>query len=141
MKSQAPRKSSSRPPTSLKLDLNQKVKGHILNRKEREQTQRGNQQKIVEAEVPSAERLKRERRTSETGTCIAVEPLLPTPLLNVSVPKDSLETQTGWNICLYVLKFNVLTHILVFCIYFYDPISRNQSSQIIFKEEQAPKEA
>uniref|UniRef100_A0A8C1UQV1 DNA 5'-3' helicase n=1 Tax=Cyprinus carpio TaxID=7962 RepID=A0A8C1UQV1_CYPCA len=95
VKSQAPRKSSSRPPTSLKLDLNQKVKGHILNRKEREQTQRGNQQKIVEAEAPSAERLKRERRTSETGTCIAVEPLLPTPLLNVSVPKDSLETQTG----------------------------------------------
>uniref|UniRef100_A0A9J7Y8E4 DNA 5'-3' helicase n=1 Tax=Cyprinus carpio carpio TaxID=630221 RepID=A0A9J7Y8E4_CYPCA len=95
VKSQAPRKSSSRPPTSLKLDLNQKVKGHILNRKEREQTQRGNQQKIVEAEAPSAERLKRERRTSETGTCIAVEPLLPTPLLNVSVPKDSLETQTA----------------------------------------------
>lgn len=141
MKSQAPRKLSSRPPTTLKLDLTQKVKGHILNRKEREQTQRGNQQKFGGAEASSAEKLKRERRTSETGTCITVESLLPTPLLNVPVLKDSLETQTGRNICLYVLKCNVLTHILVFYIYFHDPKSRNQSSQIIFKEEQAPKEA
>ncbi|XP_058655243.1 Fanconi anemia group J protein isoform X3 [Onychostoma macrolepis] len=95
VKSQAPLKSCSRPPTSLKLDLNQKVKGHILNRKEREQTQKGNQQKIEEAEAPSAETLKRERRTSETGTCITVEPLPPTTVLNVPILKDRLETQTG----------------------------------------------
>ncbi len=105
VKSQAPLKSSSRPPTFLNLDLNQKV-----NRNEREQTQRGNQQKIGEAEAPSAERLKRERRTSETGTCIAVEPLPPTPVLNVPVLKHRLETQTGRNISLNILKFSVLIH-------------------------------
>lgn len=105
MKSQAPLKSSSRPPTFLNLDLNQKVKGLILNKNEREQTQRGNQQKIVEAEAPSAERLKRERRTSETGTCITVEPLPPTHVL-----KHRLETQTGRNISLNILKFSVLIH-------------------------------
>lgn len=110
VKSQAPLKSSSRPPTLLNLDLNQKVKGH---RKEREQTQRGNQQKIGEAEAPSAERLKRERRTSETGTCITVEPLPPTPVLNVPLLKDRLETQTGRNVSLNIRKFNVLIHLSI----------------------------
>lgn len=110
VKSQAPLKSSSRPPTFLNLDLNQKVKGLILNRNEREQTQRGNQQKIGEVEAPSAERLKRERRTSETGTCITVEPLPPTPVPNVPVLKHRLETQTGRNISLNILKFSVLIH-------------------------------
>ncbi len=88
VKSQAPLKSSSRPPTLLNLDLNQK--GH---RKEREQTQRCNQLKIVEAEAPSAERLKRQRRTSETRTCITVEPLPPTSVLTVHLLKERLETQ------------------------------------------------
>lgn len=110
VKSQAPLKSSSRTPTLLNLDLNQKVKGH---RKEREQTQRGNQQKIGEAEAPSAERLKRERRTSETGTCITVEPLPPTPVLNVPLLKDRLETQTGRNVSLNIRKFNVLIHLSI----------------------------
>lgn len=164
VKSQAqnPKKSSSRPPTALRLELNQKMRGHILNRKGRQQTQRGNQQKMGEAEVSglenqhshnqysysrrnavvvpmqdtkqrdsvrhpaqrpsghdgspkvsSSEGLKRETRTSQTGTCITVELLHPTP---VEVLNDSLETQTGRKICLYILKFNLLIHILVFSV-------------------------
>ncbi|XP_056127141.1 Fanconi anemia group J protein isoform X1 [Rhinichthys klamathensis goyatoka] len=44
------------------------------------------------SEVSSAERLKRERRTSKAGTCITVKPLPPT---SVEVQNDNLETQTG----------------------------------------------
>ncbi len=57
----------------------------------------------MEAEAPSAERLKRQRRTSETRTCITVEPLPPT---SVHLLKDRLETQTGRNVSLNILKFN-----------------------------------
>lgn len=141
---QNPHKTSSKPPTSLKPELNQKMRGNILNRKESKHTDRGNQQKLREAEdfgqdncsktvvlqnqysrartnavvvplqgakqrdsvrhptqrpsghqgssdVSSAERLERQRRTRETGTCI--KPLPP------SVLNDSLETQTGRKIC------------------------------------------
>lgn len=114
MKSQAPHKTSS---TLLKLDLNQKVRGHILK------TQRGNQQKIGEPEPLSAERIKRQRITSE----------VPVEVLN-----DCLDTQTGREICLNVFKFNVVVYILVFS---FIPVNRYQSSEIVFEEEQAPKEA
>lgn len=188
---QNPHKTSSRPPTSLKPELNQKMRGHILNRKESKHTHRGNQQKLREAEdfgqdncsnvqtvvlhnqysrartnavvvplqgakrrdsvrhptqrpsghhgssdVSSAERLERERRTRETGTCITVEPLPP----SLAVLNDSLETQTGRKICLYILKMYVLIHLLIL-VCFYHPMNRYQSSEIISEEEQTAKEA
>lgn len=182
---QNPHKTSSRPPTSLKPELIQKMRGHILNRKETKHTHRGSQQKLREAEgfgkengsgvqsvvlhnqfthartnaiavplhgakrrdsvrhptqrpvghhgaseVSSAERLERERRTSKAGTCITVKPLPPT---SVEVQNDNLETQTGRKICLYVFKFDVLVHFLIFSVV---SMNRYQSSEIISKEEQ-----
>lgn len=161
-------KTNSKPPTSLKPELNQKMRSHILNRKESKRTHRGNQQELREAEdfgqdncsnvqtvvlhnqyshartnavvvplqgakrrdsvrhptqrpsglhgssdVSSAERLERQGRTSETGTCITVEPLPP----SLAVLNDRLETQTGRKICLYILKLYVLINFLILMLF------------------------
>ncbi|KAG1951787.1 Fanconi anemia group J protein [Pimephales promelas] len=106
---QNPNKTSSMPPTSLKPELIQKTRGHILNRMETNHTHRvplheAKRRDSVRhptqrplgrhgaSEVSSAERLKREKRTNKAGTCVTVKPLPPT---SVEVQNDNFETQTG----------------------------------------------
>lgn len=86
------------------------------------------------SDVSSAERLERERRTRESGTCITGEPLPP----SLEVLNDSLETHTGRKICIYILKLYALINFLTLVLFlssneqvskFRDHIGRGTDSQ------------